>query len=484
MKTICPFCLQKYEVDERFTSTTLSCPNCNKEFTVEPVKKCPVCESENHSNAEMCNKCKMSFTTAQKISDAPILIPIKKESEEKKRVNRKLIFILLFIFSIIIVILIYNPIRKKIIIMREETRAAELWRAADVAGLLLNESGVIVGTKNPDITYANIPRGVSGIGKSAFKGCDKLQGVTIPDTVLYIEENAFAECRNLTNATISEGVKTLGKYAFSNTGLKQIIIPSSVSVVDTGVFERCNLSNGVTIRKGVKKIEDYAFQNSGTSHIIIPDSVESVGSWAFNDCWRLQNVTIPDSVKNMGFAMFSGCSSLRKVRLPAGLTQINSSMFQRCDKLVDIIIPDKVTSIGLGAFSQCYKLELVIPPNVKDICDDSFEYVQSVKVSKNNPFFANDEFGGLLDMRSNRLLHFPRRFNGHYIIPDGVISISTNAFKSCNLTALTIPESVEKIEKYTFSGCEKIKSVTVLGICKIDKDAFGILWSKPEIHWK
>ena len=50
---------------------------------------------------------------------------------------------------------------------------------------------------------------VNCIGTSAFKDCDKITSVFIPDTVTDIEYSAFEGCSKLSNINIPDGIKML-----------------------------------------------------------------------------------------------------------------------------------------------------------------------------------------------------------------------------------------------------------------------------------
>ncbi|MDE6106216.1 MAG: leucine-rich repeat protein, partial [Bacteroidales bacterium] len=62
---------------------------------------------------------------------------------------------------------------------------------------------------------------------------------------------------------------------------------------------------------------------------------------------------------------------------------------------------------------------------------------------------------------SSVFAYMPDNYSGEYVIPSGIQTISGGAFWECrDLTSITIPESVTWIERYNFSRCSGLTSVT------------------------
>ena len=87
---------------------------------------------------------------------------------------------------------------------------------------------------------------VTSIGERAFKGCDGLTGVTIPDSVTSIEYGAFYGCSGLTSVVIPNSVTFCGGDAFSYcSSLTSVSLPESLKgkvdekfLLDV-VFKKC-----------------------------------------------------------------------------------------------------------------------------------------------------------------------------------------------------------------------------------------------------
>ena len=61
-----------------------------------------------------------------------------------------------------------------------------------------------------------VPRGITGIDKSAFKNSMSIFSITLPDTVAYLSAEAFFGCGNLKTVTLSKKLKKFIKAAFGN----------------------------------------------------------------------------------------------------------------------------------------------------------------------------------------------------------------------------------------------------------------------------
>ena len=81
-----------------------------------------------------------------------------------------------------------------------------------------------------------VPAGTEIIGDSAFKYCDVVEAVDLPDTLLIIEGRAFYECDGFDELVIPDNVTEIGEYAFCGMRFRRLVIGSGVKVIEANAF--------------------------------------------------------------------------------------------------------------------------------------------------------------------------------------------------------------------------------------------------------
>jgi GH24 family phage-related lysozyme (muramidase) len=266
---------------------------------------------------------------------------------------------------------------------------------------------------------------VTSIGYMAFRFCDSLTSITIPNSVTSTFRG-FDGCEKLTQINVDT----------ANT------VYSSV--------------NGVLFSKDKTELIKYPEGKADTSYAI-PNGVTSIGYGAFYDCYSLTSITIPDSVTSIGTMAFEDCSSLTSITIPDSVTSIDRHAFFVCRKLNQINVDTANTAYSSvnGVLFNKGKTELIRYPEGK--ADTSYAIPNGVTSIGNSAFYGCSNLTSIT-------------------IPDGVTIIDINAFQYCrSLTSITIPDSVTYISAEAFDGCDSLKAAYYLG--------FSEQWAEVSIEW-
>ncbi len=342
-------------------------------------------------------------------------------------------------------------------------------------------------TANRDITTAKIDENCRFIGEEAFQNCKKLTNVTIPDSVISVDNNVFTGCENLVY-NVKDGLKYLGnsenQYYYlagtTSTDMTTAQIDVNCRIIGSYAFQDCTKLTNIAIPNGVITIERAAFYNCGIEKIEIPDSTMLVDS-GFWECSNLTSISVAKdnpkyhsagncvietatktlvagcgdsvisvdgSVKSIGFAAFAGCGNLTNIVIPDSVTFIDDWAFTDSNKLTDIVIPNSVTSIGNSAFYNCSGLtRITIGNSVTSIGNSAFEDCSALATITIPDSVTSIGYGAF--SRCSALASIT--------IPDSVTSIGNSTFYNCSgLTSVTIPNSVISIGESVFDGCSKL----------------------------
>ena len=220
------------------------------------------------------------------------------------------------------------------------------------------------------VKSVKIPDTVKSVGANAFSGCKALSEITFAGEVEKYGVAAFAYCTALTEITIPEGAKSLPSALFiGSENLESVVLPASLESLFYGTFLGCDNIEYISVQKGNKKFHsagNCVIETAtktlvvGTGSSVIPDdgSVEIIGEGAFYSRKTLPYIVIPKSVKTVEKEAFLNCEKLRYVRL-LGVEEIKESAFHGCVSIHYILVSKELDAIYDLAFWNCSALKKI-----------------------------------------------------------------------------------------------------------------------------
>lgn len=366
----------------------------------------------------------------------------------------------------------------------------------------------------------SMPAYIETIGSYAFEQVHINGGIRFNSNLSTISDYGFYKFGMVDNNFIfpnDSKLTTIGSYAFADNPKMQIKLPKSVKLIGSYCFKD---SSNVAIDISETQIETltaYAFYGCSALHqITMPATLKYIEAYAFAECTNLDTVIfLGDRLESLGEGAFKGCSTLHNITIPEGVENIENDTFNGCTNLATVVLPDSVKTIGDNAFKDCRTIEtLVIPPNVEYISNSSFEGANQTNIDTSKNEYASTIIKGELPKKGEQYTKGKLKYkvtkshetkgtvtvvkannkkqksitipptvniNGYTF---KVTAISNKAFKkNTKLTSVTIGENVKTIGKEAFSGCKKLKKITVKSkvVSKVNKNAFKGVHKKAKI---
>ena len=218
-----------------------------------------------------------------------------------------------------------------------------------IAGKFVTVIGEGAFSEHPEIRSVSLPETATTIEPYAFCACTGLESVRIPKQLRVIEDYAFAKCFSL-DQLIMENFSSKAYGAF---------LPDSLHTLGSHAFEYCRKLTFVAIPSSLQNWGAYAFSGSGLEQILFEDAIKEIPDFAFAGCEQLPKVVVPSSVTRIGNAAFFGCTKLESVTLNEGLEYLDACCFDST-AIASITIPSTVISFEEGMFYDCPNLEAVV----------------------------------------------------------------------------------------------------------------------------
>jgi len=334
-----------------------------------------------------------------------------------------------------------------------------------------------------------MPPSLKKMGYSALGGCINLESIALPDGINEIEKHAFSFCTKLKNVTLPPSLKKIGAWAFiCCENLEAISFPDGINQIEKYAFGGCVKLKNITLPHSLRKIDYMAFSScKNLEAITFPDGINQIEDFAFNYCTQLKNITLPRRLRKIGIMSFGNCENLESILIPDGIKEIEDTAFWGCPKLKNIVLATSLIEIGYciylvngklilgkdgsytekGAketvikFEQLDKKILVVDNKQKiaSIQEKSptsavnikahFQEIKEVKIKSSSGVFTSKN-GIFIDYEGDTSV---------IVVPDGIVEISNYFTQNTNMTKISLPEGIMKLDNSAFQGCVNLRTV-------------------------
>ena len=317
---------------------------------------------------------------------------------------------------------------------------------------------------------------------------NNIPSIVIPKNVKLIKEHALSA--NLfyeivveaTEPPVLESINCFfslpyfGDYPYNNATV--IVPPGSVELYKStpiwsdfkNIRSHQHVVNGITYEEiSETEVKVVSLDSVSEANIILPSIIKvgekefqvvEIEAKSFKDNDILKSITIPNTIRTIGAEAFMNCVNLEHVELPDSLTSIESHTFTNT-ALKNIVLPECITEINTNAFSYTKLGSIVIPENVSLIVDAFTECseLKDVVWNAKHPYVIGSLPSAVSKIKFGESVE---------LIPSKLCLGLTE------LTEITLPNSVNKIEANAFDGCKYLNKVIIgSGVTTIESEAFA-----------
>ena len=309
--------------------------------------------------------------------------------------------------------------------------------ASQVAGKKLRE---LYPDDYANLTTIVLEEGIAELPEGFFDGCDNVEFVTWPSTLLEFGIDDLPSKIRTTLAYDENGFMIYNGWIldYQNRNAAAVTIPDGVVGIGRGAFA------------AMFDLETVA----------MPESLKCIAKGAFEDCSYIQNLQFMSGLRYVGPVTFRGCSSLLRATFADGVEQIGASAFADCWKMISVRLPFTVTNIGVNAFTGCSAIRGVTVPTqvetMQTLFPVAYTKIETAEVAEGETAVMNDMFKGCTALRGGATQ------TDMSMIPNTVTNIGARAFQGCtSLTAFVVPDSVTELGEAVFLGCTSLWNVTL-----------------------
>lgn len=317
---------------------------------------------------------------------------------------------------------------------------------------------------NTSLQTVVFPEYMAEIPENAFKGCSSLSRVIFSNNLTSISASAFEGCSSLVSVSLPQGVRTIGEYAFANSGLVEFSVPDSLVSIDKYAFEDCSISR-VDCRSLAQWLKiNFAnpYANPGYNKArmfinglelkIIDNYKLIINDYTFYGNQSLEKVILNEAI-SVGRSAFAKCTNLVFVAFNGNLTTVDTSAFDGSGTGESLAFGDGIWDIGEFAFrrgdSNDSLKKLFFGPDLTYIepwAFDGHDEITDIYISRNKPPYLCSTRGSAKDydsvvfsekVKETARLHVPDGCEADYAEKWGFKNVFGN---STGILTVKIPE--------------------------------------------
>lgn len=310
------------------------------------------------------------------------------------------------------------------------------------------------------VTYNGRKFCVTGIGRAAFRDCENLLAVMLPESITSIGSSAFENCYNVEQINLPNTISVIGEGAFESCRkLESVVIPSSLEKLSSNLFYDCRALNEIIIPSNIKILGENVFSFSGVERCIIEDDDTPISmSGAF--------IASETSIYHGSFSN----SNIKYLYLGRNYTRVRASTsnsfyspFLAVHTIEEVIIGGRVTELPANSFVNVRRIEYgTHQPNYEPL--SNFTKFKVLDGSEELKFITNiwgnwnssvkDE--GISDFRHIKSAVIERNINWR----DNIGSLGgSGIFGENDIEDVVLDKSFTTVNEYMFNRCFKLKTI-------------------------
>lgn len=340
-----------------------------------------------------------------------------------------------------------------------------------------------------------IPEGIKELESCCFWDNQIIEEVILPESLINLGGDTFYNCKNLKKIKITKNVSKMGNNPFAGCPLLELENES----------EYFYYKDGALFTADMNKMIYYSIKHAAKEYAL-PKNVKMICKHTFYLCDNLELVTLPRSLKKMENNPFSGCTKVHIKNNSYAYKIVDDVIYDRymtsvCGCLTsiktDCLVLQSVKSINRNSFWNCKGIQKIIfPTTLETIGYNPFVGCSNIEFESQSEHFKVID-GVLYNEDMSKLICYPSRLAvGDVHIPDSVTKLERGAFSGCDkmtninfhnvtivskscftncnsLTNVYCSDLITYIGEWAFGHCENLNTINMYKDCIIDNNALS-----------